>query len=167
MELSELLLPLSRGLALLIMVVSLFGLIIPIFPGTTIIWVVAVLYAIVAGLDTLGWVILGVLTVLAILGGLADNLLMGAKAREQGASCLSIALALAAGVLFTLIFPPIGGLIATPLVLFGTEYWRLKNRDRAIEVTKAMLIGWGWSFVARFGIGLLMVVLWSVWAFSS
>ena len=163
----EFLLDSARIIALLIMIVSMIGTIIPVFPGTFIIWVVSVVYAIVVGLDTFGWIILAILTVLAIIGGLADNVLMGAKAKEKGASCLSIALALGAGVVFTLAFPPIGGLIATPLGLLGMEYYRIKDRDEAIEVTKALMIGLGWSFVARFGISLLMIILWSVWSFTA
>ena len=163
----EFLLDSARIIALLIMVVTLVGMVIPVFPGTTIIWVVAIIYAFIVGLDTFGWIIIAILTILAVVGGLADNVLMGAKAKEKGASCLSIGLALAAGVIFTLTFPPIGGLIATPLVLFGMEYWRLKDRDEAVEVTKALMIGMGWSFVARFGIGLLMVIMWSLWSFSA
>jgi hypothetical protein len=29
-----------------------------------------------------------------------------------------------------------------------------------------MAIGWGWSFVARFGIGLMMIALWAIWAWA-
>jgi len=27
-----------------------------------------------------------------------------------------------------------------------------------------MLIGWGWAFIVRFGLGTLMIIAWSIWA---
>jgi len=153
--------------ALVVMLFSLAGLIIPIFPGAFIIWLVALLYGLVSGFGTLGWVIFAVLTVLMVLASVADNVFMGAKARQEGASWASIGLALLAGVLGTMIFPPIGGLIAAPLVLFLGEYQRLKDTEKAIAVVRGLVIGWGWAFLVRFGIGVVMIVLWGAWAFSS
>jgi hypothetical protein len=50
-------------------------------------------------------------------------------------------------------------------VLFLAEFWRLRDSAQATRITKALLWGWGLSFVARFGIGLVMVLLWGIWAF--
>jgi uncharacterized protein YqgC (DUF456 family) len=152
-----------NGLITLTMLVGLFGLVIPIFPGNAVMWVAALIYGLVFGFGTKGVIIFILLTVLTIIAALADNVLMGAKARDKGAAWLSIFLALGAGVLFTIIFPPIGGLIAAPLVLFASEYLRLKDLDQAVEVMRALLAGWGWSFLVRFGIGLVMMILWIIW----
>lgn len=153
--------------ALVVMLFSLAGLIIPIFPGAFIIWLVALLYGVVSGFGTLGWVIFAVLTVLMVLASVADNVFMGAKARKEGASWVSIGLALLAGVLGMMIFPPLGGLIAAPLVLFLSEYQRLKDTEKAIAVVRGLVLGWGWAFLVRFGIGVVMIVLWGAWAFTS
>ncbi|MDH5508637.1 MAG: DUF456 family protein, partial [Anaerolineae bacterium] len=61
---------------------------------------------------------------------------------------------------------PIGGLIAAPLGLFLTEYIQVGDSEKAMTVTKGLLVGCGWSFVARFGLGVLMIGLWIVWAVS-
>lgn len=153
--------------ALLVMLVSLAGLIIPVFPGLVVIWLVALVYGLFSGFGTVGGVIFGVLTLLMIFGAVVDNVLMGAKAREKGASWVSIGLALLAGVVGTFAFPPIGGLIAAPLLLYVLELRRLGDKQQALEVVKALLIGWGWAFAARFGIGLVMIGLWGIWAASS
>ncbi|HBY07738.1 MAG TPA: hypothetical protein DEH22_08135 [Chloroflexi bacterium] len=150
-------------LVTLTMLVGLFGLVIPIFPGNVVMWVAALIYGIAFGFGVKGLIIFILLTILTIIAALADNLLMGAKAREKGASWLSIFMALGAGVLFTLIFPPFGGIIAAPVVLFASEYLRLKDRGKALEVMRALLAGWGWSFVVRFGIGIIMLILWIIW----
>jgi uncharacterized protein YqgC (DUF456 family) len=154
----------THVLITLTMLVGLFGLVIPIFPGNVVMWVAALIYGLVFGFGTKGVIIFILLTILMVIAALADNVLMGAKARDKGASWLSIILALGAGVLFTLIFPPLGGIIAAPLVLFVSEYLRLKDHGKALEVMRALLAGWGWSFVVRFGIGIIMMILWLIWA---
>lgn len=154
-------------LTLSIMVVSMMGLIIPIFPGIVIIWLAGLIYGFIFGFGTTGLVILALLTVLAILGLLVDNLIMGAKAREGGASWGSIGLALLAGILGTILLPPIGGLIAAPVVLYIVEYQRIQDREKALQVVRALIIGWGWAFVVRILIGGIMVGLWGIWALSN
>ena len=151
-------------LTTLTMLFGLFGLIIPIFPGNVVMWVAALIYGVIFGFGKLGGIMFAFLTLLMIAAVLADNFLMGAKAREKGAAWLSIILALVAGVIGTFAFPPIGGIIAAPLVLFASEYYRLNDRGQAIEVMRGLLAGWGWSFLARFGIGVIVLILWAVWA---
>jgi hypothetical protein len=41
-----------------------------------------------------------------------------------------------------------------------------KDYRKALAVTKGMAIGRGWSFVARFGVGLMMITLWAIWAWA-
>lgn len=157
----------GETLTLLIMLFSLVGMIIPVFPGTLIIWIMGLIYGLVTGFNTTGIIVMVVLTVLAAISALADNVLMGAKARESGASWRSIFLALGAGVVFTFVFPPIGGLIAAPVVLYLAERNRLGDGDRAMKTVRALLIGWSWAFAVRFGLGFVMVVSWGIWALSS
>lgn len=145
------------------MLVGLFGLVIPIFPGNVVMWVAALIYGLIFGFGTEGVILFILITLLTIAAMLGDNVLMGAKARQKGASWLSIFLALFAGVIFTLILPPLGGIIAAPLVLFGAEYFRLNDHREALDVMRGLLVGWGWAFVLRFGIGLVVLVLWLVW----
>ena len=71
---------------------------------------------------------------------------------------------LGAAVIFTFVFPPIGGLIAAPVVLFFMENRRLEDREKAGEITKALMWGMGLSFVTRFILGLVMIVVWVIWA---
>ena len=145
------------------MLAGLFGLVIPIFPGNAVMWVAALIYGLIFGFGTEGIILFILITLLTIGAMLGDNVLMGAKAREKGASWVSIFLALASGVIFTLIFPPLGGIIAAPLVLFGAEYFRLKDHGQALQVMRGLLAGWGWAFVLRFGIGIVVLILWLIW----
>ena len=153
-------------LILLGMLVSLGGLIVPVFPGLIVIWLLALLYGIVAGFGTLGAVLFVIITVLAILGEVSDNLLISKKARQEGARWLSIAIAFVAGTVGSIVFSPLGGIAAALGALFLTEFISSRDRKKALAVTKGMAIGWGWAFVLQFGIGLTMIALWAIWAWA-
>lgn len=152
-------------LTTLTMVFGLLGLIIPIFPGNVVMWVAALVYGLIFGFGRLGGIMFAIISLLMLAAVMADNVLMGAKAREKGASWGSILLALAAGVVFTFVFPPIGGIIAAPLVLFLMEFQRLGDSSEATKVVKGLLTGWGLAFVVRFGLGVMMIVFWGIWAY--
>jgi uncharacterized protein len=153
-------------LILLVMLAGLLGLILPIFPGITIIWLAALGLGMVRGFSTVGIVLFVLLTLLMIGGNVVDNLLMGAGARKGGASWVTVVVSLAAGVIFTLIFPPFGGLIAAPLAVFLLELRRLRDWRLARQATFGLAAGWGASFFARLVIGCLMILLALVWVWK-
>ena len=148
------------------MLVGLIGLVVPIFPGLLIMWLAALGYGIAAGFSTLGIVLFVFISLLALVGSLADNLLMGAGARRGGASWLSIFVALSVGILGTILFPPIGGLIAAPLAVLALEYYRLRDWTLARQAVFGMAKGWGLSLAARLVIGFLMMGLWWIWVWK-
>lgn len=152
-------------LIVLTMLFGLFGLILPIFPGNVVMWLAALVYGLVFGFGRLGGIIFAIITLLMLIAVAADNVLMGAKAREKGAAWGSIILALIAGIIGTLLIPPIGGLIAAPLVLYIMELQRLGDAEEAKTVVKALLTGWGLAFIVRFGLGVVMLGLWGIWAY--
>jgi len=151
-------------LTLIIMGVGLFGLIVPIFPGITVIWLAALGFGVVTGFTTLGWVLFGLITVLLIAGVSIDNILMGAKAHKEGAAWSSLALGMLAGILGTIFFPPVGGIIAAPLVVLLLEFLRQNDIKKAIATLRGLAVGWGAAFVVRFFIGLAMIGIWLLWA---
>jgi uncharacterized protein YqgC (DUF456 family) len=153
------------GLTLIVMLVGLFGLIVPFFPGIVVIWLGALGYGILAGFNTLGIVLFVVITLLMIAGTTVDNVLMGAGARKGGASWTSLGAALVAGIAGTLIWPPVGGLIAAPLAVLGVEYARARDWKKAFTAMRGMAAGWLLSFVARFIIGLVMIGVWGLWVY--
>jgi uncharacterized protein YqgC (DUF456 family) len=155
------------ALTQLIIVVGLFGLLVPIFPGIVVIWLAILGFGIVKGFSTLGIVIFVIVTILMLIGTVIDNLLMGAGARKGGASWSSIFVALIAGVLGTVVFPPLGGVIAAPLAVFLLEYVRLMDVAKAWESLRGLATGWGASVFVRFGIGVLMMIGWWIWVWKS
>ncbi len=153
-------------ITLVIMGVGLFGLIVPIFPGITVIWLAALGYGVVHRFTTLGWVLFGVITVLFIGGVTIDNILMGAKAHKEGAAWSSLALGMLAGILGTIFLPPLGGIIAAPISVLLMEYFRQRDIHKALASLRGLAIGWGASFIVRFLIGLVMIGVWLVWTLA-
>jgi uncharacterized protein YqgC (DUF456 family) len=75
-------------------------------------------------------------------------------------------LALVAAIIgsFLIPIPVIGGILAALATLFVIECIRRKDWRKALASLKGMAIGWGWAFVIRFIIGLVMIGLWLIWA---
>jgi len=149
---------------LLGMLIGLFGMIIPIFPGPTVLWVLALVYGLVFGFEVRGLIFFIIISVLAVAGMLSDNVLMIGKARQSGAQWGSILLASFVGLIGSILFTPIGGIALTLLALYLAEYAHRQDSQDAWEATKSMMLGWGWAFVARFSLGLVIVILWGIWA---
>ena len=150
------------------LLIGLLGLIVPVFPGLVIMWLGALVYALIQGaagnMTGWDWFLFGLITVLMIVGSVADNLIIAYKMRDKYIPWSSILWAFAGGIVASIFLTPIGGLIAAPVVLYLAEMNRLKDRDAALASTKAYMIGWGWAFGVRFIIGLMIIGSWALWA---
>jgi uncharacterized protein len=155
-------------LTLFALIVGLLGLIVPIFPGLVVMWLGTLVYAILqnaaGNMTGWKWFIFGVITLLMITGSIVDNIIIARKMRDKYVPWSSILFAFAASLIASLFFTPLIGLVAAPVGLFLAESRRLKDRDAAVDSTKAYMIGWGWAFGARFLIGLVMIGFWMIWA---
>ena len=155
-------------LTLFALIVGLLGLVVPIFPGLVVMWLGTLVYALLqnaaGNMTSWKWVIFGIITLLMIVGSVADNLIIARKMRDKYVPWSSILFAFAASLVASIFFTALIGLAAAPVGLYLAESRRLKNSDAAIESTKAYMIGWGWAFGARFVIGLVMIAFWMIWA---
>jgi len=155
-------------ITLFVLLVGLAGLIVPVFPGLTVMWLGTLFYALIqssaGNMTGWKWFLFGLITVLMIIGNIVDNVIIAYKMRDKYIPWSSILIAFAAGIVVSLFFTPLVGLIAAPAGLFLAELRRLKDRESAIESTKAYMIGWGWAFGARFLIGVMMIGTWMLWA---
>ena len=157
-----------QTLTLFFLLVGLFGLIIPVFPGLTVMWLATLIYALVQSASGLmGWIdwfLFALITLLMIGGNVLDNIIIASKMRGHEIPWKTILLCYAVGILVSLFFTPLVGLIASPLSLLGLEYLHFRDWKQARESARVFMIGWGASFAARFGIGILMVIFWMLWA---
>jgi uncharacterized protein YqgC (DUF456 family) len=155
---------------LFVLIVWLLGLIVPVFPGLTIMWLGTLVYALIensAG-NMIGWdwFLFALITLLMIVGNIADNLIIARKMRDKYIPWSSILFAFAASIIASIFFTPLMGLVAAPVGLFLAEIRRLKDREAAIDSTRTYMIGWGWAFGLRFLLGILMIGFWMLWAWA-
>ena len=157
-----------ESLTLFVLLAGLFGLLIPVFPGLTIMWIGTLVYAIVQSINGemtwVDWALFTLITLLMIGGNIVDNIIIAKHVRDKNVPWSSILWAFAAGIVVSLFFTPIAGMIASPVGLYLAEWRRLKEKQAALANTKAWMTGWGWSLAARFGIGFIMIVFWGLWA---
>ena len=151
--------------------IVLFGLliswiltIVPIFPGPTVMWALVLIYGIVAGFDTRGAILFGVVSVLTVVSWLTDNFFSIKGAREGGAEWSSVLIASLVGVVSSLFLTPNVGILLTLVTLYSVELGDKRDSDKAWQATKQMLLGWGWATLARMGLGLAVLALWGAWA---
>ena len=152
-----------------VLLVGLFGLLIPVFPGLTVMWIATLIYAIVqasmGNMTWVGWLLFVLITLLMIGGNVVDNIIIAKHMLDKNIPWSSILWSFAAGIGVSLIFTPVFGIIASPVGLYLAEWYRLKDKKAAFDNTKAWMTGWGWSLAARFGIGVVMIAFWGVWAY--
>lgn len=157
-----------EALTLFVLLAGLAGLLIPIFPGLTVMWLATLVYALVQAandnMTAAEWAIFSIITVLMLVGNIIDNIIIAKHVRDKEVPWSSILLAFAAGIIVSLIFTPIGGMVAAPAGLFLAEWRRVKDRRIAFANTKAWMKGWGWAVAAKLGFGVIMIALWMVWA---
>ena len=153
-------------LTLFALIVGTAGLIVPVFPGLVINWIAILIYGIISGFGVKGWIIFGLVTILMIIGNVSDNVMMGKKAHESGASWYSIGTGYAASLVVSFFFTPLIGLAAAPLGVFLVEFIRRKKWREALHAAWSLMVGWGWSIGIRITIGIVMIGLWMLWAWT-
>jgi len=166
-ELSPSMLAAVQIVILFTMVAGLISLLSVIIPGLTIIWISALIYGLLSGFTTVSIILFILITVLMLIGNVVDQFMMGTKAKNSGASWLSIFLSTVAAFIFSILFPPFGGLIAALIVLMGVEMIRVKDWRKAARSSREMAIGCASAIAVRFGIGLLMIGIWILWVIQS
>ena len=152
---------------LVMMAGGLVSLLTFVIPGLTVIWISALVYGLASGFNTTAIIAFGVMTALMLFGNFVDQLVMGARARKSGATWLSIGVSMLAAFIFSIIFPPFGGLIAAMIILMAFEFYRLRDWKQAANSSKEMAIGCVSSLALRLLIGLVMIGVWFVWVWQN
>ncbi len=157
-----------QTVTLFVMFLGLLGLIVPIFPGLTVMWLATLVYALAQAAGNLmhwsDWLLFALITLLMIGGNVLDNIIIASKMRGHKIPWGTIILCYAVGIVVSLFFTPLVGLLASPLALVGLEYLRFREFKLAFDSARVFMIGWGTAFAARFGIGVVMIVFWMLWA---
>lgn len=149
-------------LALLVMVVGLIGTVLPVIPGTVLIFLSALGYALVEGFQAVGWPTLAVLGVLALVATTADLWASSIGAKVGGASGWSVLGGMIGGLIGFLVLSLVGAIIGAILGVLLTEIVRLGDWRKALKAGGGWAIGWALATVVQVGIALTMVAIF-VW----
>ncbi len=160
---SDILITILLGLAML---VGLAGIILPVLPDVILIWGAALLYGLLIGWGRYGpWLFAGI-TVLGLVGLLADAWVSGLGARKGGASFWSSIGGLVTGIIGLFVGGPLGLIVGMLLGIFLIEYWIHQDADRAMRAMFGMGVGYGASFIVKIFLGLAMIAIWIAWIIS-
>lgn len=147
------------------MLIGVVGVVVPLLPDIWLIWLAALGYGLLAGFD--GWVggiAMTFITLLMIVGVIADVAMSHAGAASGGASWQGILASFVLGTVGLFIFPPVGPLVGALVGLFLVEYFRQeKDVQKAWRAIKGYAAGCGLSMIVRLGIAGVMILIWGIW----
>ena len=151
--------PLLIGAFIVIGLSLIAMLAIPILPGQFIIWLTALIYALIAGWAVLGWVTFILLTVLMLMAGLLDEVAGWLGAKGGGASWTAIVVGFILGFIGMSLFNFVGAILGAVAGIVYVEYRKNKDWNRSLKAAGGYVAGWLGSLVARFGIAVVMVII--------
>ncbi len=151
-------------IAAVVMVVGLAGVIIPILPGLALIWITALVYGFAVGFGVIGWVVMGVLTVLLALSFIKSMTVPRREAEAAGASGWAQFGGLVGAIIGFFTIPVVGIIVGALLGVLAVEMLLKGNWDDAWTATKGTAKGFGLAVLIDLGLGMAMIAAWSVWA---
>ena len=162
----------SFGIAVLFILVGLVGVILPILPGTLLVWLSVLFYYLVeralgfAAIDPITFI---VVTALALVAGTSEIWLPLLGARQSGSSKRTMVAGLLGALIGTFVLPiPLVGTVVgyAAGVLLG-EYQKHGDWDKALRAGAGGLAGWGRATVLQLVtvFVILLIFIWQVVAF--
>ena len=150
---------LSFGLIITLIILGLIGIVIPLIPGTFLIWLAILLHTLGNGIEILGWPNFIFITLIAIGTGTSDWWMALLGAKSGGASRRSLLFGVGGAIIGSFILPLIGTLIGYALGIIFSEYQKAGDWDAAIKASIGGLAGWGLATAVQLGGGLLMLII--------
>ncbi len=141
------------------MLIGVIGTVLPIIPGTILIFVAALVYALIEGFQAVGWPTLLVLGVLTVLATSADIWATSIGAKMGGASGWSVVIGLVGALLGFIVFNLLGAIIGAVLGVLLTEVVRVGDWRQALKAGSGWAIGWVLSTVFQLVTALIMVAI--------
>ncbi len=150
--------------AAVIMVVGLCGVVIPVLPGLALIWITALIYGFIVGFDAIGIVVMVVLTGLLVASIVKGILVPRRTAADSGASTWAQVGGVVGAIIGFFLIPIVGVIVGALVGVLLVELLLKGNWADAWTATKGLAKGFGISALIDFGLGLVMIGVWAVWA---
>lgn len=159
------------GVAVFFMLLGLLGAIVPLLPGSLLIWLTVLLYAIVerlngyAAIDPLTLV---VITLISLVTGLADLWLPVVSSKVSGLSRRALVFGVVGAIIGTLVLPLLGSIIGYAAGVLAGEYQKFGDWNKALRAGAGGLASFGVAAALELGGGLLVLIIfvWQVLAYQ-
>ena len=151
----------------LVMLVGLFGTLLPFVPGLPLIWGCALLYGFTEGWDSTSWAAMVVITLLMAAGIFAKVVLPARRLAETGVPRSTLLLGAVAGVVGFFVMPVVGMPLGAVAGVYAAERRRTADAGRAWASTKSAIVGFGIGTLIEMGAGLAMITAWVAWVVIS
>jgi len=145
----------------LIMLVGLVGIVVPLLPGLLLVWAAVLVWAIEAQ-SPAGWVVLGIATILALLGTLLQYLLPGRRMARAGVTTSSTMAGVVLGILGFFVIPVIGAFLGFALGIYLAERIKLGTHAAAWPSTRHALKAIALSMGIELLTGLAIITAWLI-----
>lgn len=164
---SELLNALLFGLAIIFMIIGMIGILVPILPGTLLIWLTVLAFAIVEGFQAIDAVTFTFITLIALITGTADLWLSLLGSKKGGASWQAMLVGIFGsivgffllGSLLPVIGNLIGGIVGYSAGVLVGQYVKYREWGIAFKATVGGIVGWGIATIMQLVGGLLMMII--------
>ena len=155
----EILVTVLCGLAIL---VGVAGTVIPVLPGSILIGLSLLAWAIWGGAGTAGWVVFGVGIAFVLAGMAASAVLTGRKLREHRIPSRSVVAGLVFGVVGMFLIPVVGLFVGFAAGLLLSESHRTRDLRTAMTTSWAALKATGTGMLVEFGLACLAASTWVI-----
>lgn len=148
--------------AAIMMVLGLAGCVIPVLPGPPLVWLGAMYYAWRNDWTQIGWPMLLLLFILAVIGSTADLWMGYLGAKKGGASIWASLASLAGGLIGLIVFSIPGAIIGSLGAIALVEYYRHKDWNKVLRAGGGYMVGYLLAMVVELAICLVMIGLFAV-----
>lgn len=156
---------LSGGAELLIglvMLVGLFGVLVPVLPGLALVWLAGLAWAWLDGGGVARWTVFGLMSAILLAATIAKYVLPARSARTSGAPRSTILLGAAGAVVGFFVIPVVGLVVGGVGAIYLAELSRLGDRDGAWRSTRAVLRAVGIGVLIELTAAVLAILVWLV-----
>jgi uncharacterized protein YqgC (DUF456 family) len=145
------------------------GTVIPVLPGSILIGLSLLAWAIWGGAGTTGWVVFGVGLVFVLAGMAASAVLTGRRLKQHSIPGRSVVAGLVLGVVGMFIIPVVGLVLGFAAGLLLSEIQRTRDFRAAVTSSWAALKATGLGLIVEFGLACLAASTWvvGVWVASA
>ncbi|MBP8251119.1 MAG: DUF456 domain-containing protein [Herpetosiphon sp.] len=149
-------------LALMIMVVGVAASMVPMMPGSLIVWLGAFFYAWSTKFQIVGWLTLVILGLMAIAASTSDLWVGTMRQRQAGASLASTLGGLIGGIIGLFVFALPGMLLGTIIGTLVPDWKRWRDWRHISHISWRTVKNWMVGIAVQVGIGIAMIIVFVV-----